>query len=754
VETWPTTRRREPLASGQSRRTRLRSALEEVDRLRELLDHGAAAVLVVGRDGEILDAVAAVDDELGWTPEAVIGHHLADRVHPDDTGRLLDAFAELATHPGERVHGVVVRHRTPTSRWRHVRLDLDDRRDAAVGAVVVTARDVTEERATTAELERAVERQAAVAELGRRALEGAGPSALAREAVRIVRRTLDVGGCELWRHLPSEGLLLLEAASGGSRADAGRVTVAGDDPVPPAVAVEERRAVVVDDLGADPRLAAPPHLESAGAVSMLAVSVTGRFASYGALSVHTDRRRIFTPQDTRFLQSIANALALALERRRAEDETRHLALHDPLTSLPNRTLLVDRLEGVLDRSPASRPDLAVLAVDLDHFKVVNDSLGHDTGDEALRAIARRLRDVVRPGDLVARLDGDEFALLCEHVGSIDRVEAIAARVLAELDRPIALHDRELHVTASVGIAVPNGRPTTAASLLRDVDTALYQAKDRGRNGWAVFDESHRRRALHRLEIEHDLRRALAADELVVHYQPVLEVATGDVVGVEALVRWEHPTRGLVSPGEFIPVAEQSGLIEQLGDVVLRQACAQARAWADDERLPELVLAVNLSARQLLRPDLAAEVGEVIAAAGLEPGRVCLEITESALLAEDASATGAVRALKALGVGIAVDDFGTGYSSLSHLTQLPVDVLKIDRSFIDGIDGDPHDRAMVRSIVGLAHDLGLVAVAEGVETGAQLATLAAIGCDHAQGFLIARPVPADDLELGHRPLAPG
>ncbi|HSL59970.1 MAG TPA: EAL domain-containing protein [Acidimicrobiales bacterium] len=736
--------------AGRGRRARLRRAEDEVARLSTLLDHGATALLVVSRDGTIQDAAAAVDEVLGCDANDLIGANLVDRIHTDDAGRLLDAFTELAARPGHRVHGVVVRHRTDAGRWRHVELGLADRRlDAAVGALVLSARDVTEERATTAQLERAVERQAGVAELGRRALEGAGPATLAREAVRIVRRTLDVDGCELWRAVPAERLLLLEAATGATRGQAGEITLSADDPVPAAVAVDERRAVVVDDLATDPRIAAPPHLETVGAVSSLAVPVTGRYRAYGALAVHSTRRHVFTPDDTRFVQSIANALALALERRRAEDETRHQALHDSLTSLPNRLLLVHRIDGAIERAEGERPDLAVLAIDLDHFKLINDSLGHQTGDLVLEEVARRLRQVVRPGDLVARLDGDEFALLCEDVGSIDRVEAIALRVLAVLDRPIHLADRDLHVTASVGVAVPTGWPITATSLLRDVDTALYQAKDRGRNGWALFDEAHRRRALARLEVEHDLRRALDADELVVHYQPVIDVASGEAVSVEALVRWQHPTRGLVPPGEFIPVAEQTGLIERLGEVVLRAACAQLRSWRDDAGMPQLLMAVNLSARQLLRPGLASEVGEILDAAGIEPADVCLEITESALLAQDESATAAVRALKALGVRIAVDDFGTGYSSLSHLTQLPVDVLKIDRSFISGIDADAHDRALVRSIVGLAHDLGITAVAEGVETGAQLATLASIGCDQAQGYLIARPAPAGDLDLGRR-----
>jgi len=714
-------------------------------RLAALLEHGGGAVVVLDGDDRFVDVTQGAAGLLGWSASDLAGAAIADRVHADDRDRLAAGLAEAGRVAGARAEGVVVRHATATHRWRTVELTIANRRaDPDVHGLVVGVRDITDERAAVAELERAVERQAGIAQLGRRALEGAEPSALAQEAVDIVRRTLDADGAELLRAVATEGVILVEAASGDTADVAGQVTIAATDPVPEVVAAHERRDVVVDDLGADPRLQPAAHLDAVGAVSALVVPVIGRWGPYGALSVHTRRRRVFTPDDARFVGSIANALALALERRRAEEETLHQALHDTLTGLPNRALFVNRLEHAVERP--NDAVTAILLIDLDHFKVVNDSLGHELGDALLIEVGRRLRRVVRSGDLIARIGGDEFGLLYEDLAPTTQIEDFATRIIAALDSPFPAAGHQLHLGASIGIAVHRGGPTSAAALLRDADTAVYQAKDRGRGSWVLFDQSHRTRAVARLETESELRHALDTDQLEVHYQPIIELATGATTGVEALVRWRHPERGLVLPDEFIPLAEQVGLIEQLGGIVLRRATTQARRWMDRPGAPPLLVAVNLSARQALRPGLVEEIATILEAAGVPPEGLCIELTESVLLTDLARTADAIRALRATGIRIAVDDFGTGYSSLSYLTRLPVDVVKIDRSFITALERGSDERAVVRSIIMLAHDLGLVALAEGVETAAQRDALVELGCDQAQGYWFGRPLPANQLVL--------
>ncbi len=606
----------------------------------------------------------------------------------------------------------------------------------------------SEQATATAELEASLEQQQGIAQLGRRALEGADPALLAVEAITIVKRTMKVDGVELYRHVEEDDLLLLEAAAGPTTDLAGLITLRRADQVPESIAISERKTVVVDDYATDTRFSVPPHLHTGGPASLLSVPVTGPGQPYGALSVHSRTRRIFRPDDTVFLHSIANALGLALDRRRAEEETLHRAFHDALTGLPNRTLFVHRLARTIERR-ADSANIGVFVVDLDHFKVINDSLGHELGDALLIEVANRLRDCVRPGDMVARLGGDEFALLCEDLDSDELINSITTRVSEALDTPVEISGRGIHVSASMGVALAAGTTSTSASLLRDADIALYQAKDSGRGGWALFEETHRARAVNRLETESELRQAVPAGELRVHYQPTVDLATGHTTGVEALVRWKHPVRGLIRPTEFIPIAEQTDLIDRVGRWVLEEACGQLARWS---RLPEtarLSVAVNLSVRQLSQPGLADEVALVVGQLGIDPSKLCLEITESALMIDLEQALAAIRALKQLGIRIAVDDFGTGYSSLAYLTRLPIDVLKIDRSFVSAIAHDPQDRAITRGIIDLAHSLDLIVVAEGVETQQQLVLLQAMGCDQGQGFLFARPAKADELSMRPR-----
>ena len=433
------------------------------------------------------------------------------------------------------------------------------------------------------------------------------------------------------------------------------------------------------------------------------------------------------------------------DRRRAEDTLVHQALHDPLTGLPNRLLFVDRLEQALRRVQRQDSRLAVLFLDLDRFKLVNDTHGHAAGDLVLTTTTRRLQQVLRPGDTVARLGGDEFTVLCEDIEPGASILAIADRALASLAAPIALDDgRQAHVTASIGVAVVGPGELSAEAILADADSAMYRAKERGRNRLEVFDQSMRVDVVARVEQSAALRRAVEEGELLVHYQPEVRLDDESMTGVEALVRWQHPELGLLAPGEFIGLAEDTGLVVALGADVLRTACREVATWSPAGGPGAPQLSVNLSARQLSDPQVIDSVWEVLRETGLEPSRLCLEITESVLMDDVESSVEALLGLKALGVRLAIDDFGTGYSSLSYLRRFPVDTVKIDRSFVSGLGTDPAAEAIVAAVVNLAHAIGLVVVAEGVETEQQLVLVRALGCDRAQGFFWSRPLDAPHI----------
>ena len=384
-------------------------------------------------------------------------------------------------------------------------------------------------------------------------------------------------------------------------------------------------------------------------------------------------------------------------------------------------------------------------MDLDRFKAVNDSLGHDAGDQLLVAVARRLQDAVRPADTVARLAGDEFVVLCDGVSDAGGAVAAAERLRAALVEPVRLDTDLVHVTASIGIALADGSTNTPEALLQASDVAMYRAKQDGRSRFEIFDEKMRTQTLNRLRTETRLAQAVEHGELQLYYQPVISTGDGRVVGFEALVRWHHPEHGLLLPADFIGVAEESGLIVPIGTWVLEEACRQAQRWETNlETDAPLEIAVNLSGRQLAQSDFASVAAAIVAEADIDPNRVqlCLEITESLLMRDPEATAVTLQELKSSGMRLAIDDFGTGYSSLAYLKWFPVDTVKVDRSFIAGIDSDPADRAIVGAVIELAHALGITVVAEGVETRGQLTRLRSLGCDQAQGFLFARPHPAD------------
>ncbi len=417
-------------------------------------------------------------------------------------------------------------------------------------------------------------------------------------------------------------------------------------------------------------------------------------------------------------------------------------LHDPLTALPSRALLVDRLEHGLARARRPRSTLAVLFLDLDNFKQVNDSLGHEAGDELLLAIKPRLIGALRPGDTVARFGSDEFAVVCENLANEAGAVSIARRILEALTDPVPAGGTEHFVSASIGIVVVEGGGAAASEVLRDASAAMHRAKQAGGSRWELHDDSMRRRLLARVSAERELRDAVPAEQLRLYYQPVIDLEGPRVIGAEALVRWQHPARGLLLPGEFIPLAEETGAILTVGKWVIEHAISDGARW--QRAFPELRLTVslNLSARQVAQAGIPRIVRDALRDNGVEPGQVELEITESALIDAGEMPGEVLGALKDLGVRLVLDDFGTGYSSLSYLKRFPIDAIKIDRSFISGLGSDRGDTAIVAAVINMARALDISVIAEGVETEDQAGSLRAMGCDYAQGFHYSPPVPGD------------
>jgi len=444
------------------------------------------------------------------------------------------------------------------------------------------------------------------------------------------------------------------------------------------------------------------------------------------------------------LRHVGTQIARIFERRRAEDQLIFDALHDTLTRLPNRMLLIDRLQHGLVRLKR-HPDgqFAVLILDLDRFNVVNDSLGHHVGDELLKEVAYRLTGCLRQPDTIARLGGDEFALLIENITSVKDIEQIADRIHSVLASPIILDGHELFINASIGVTLSAPHYERPEELLRDADAAMYRAKADGKARHAIFDVAMHKRAVGLLRLESDLRRAIEREELLLHYQPIIELRTGKLKGFEALVRWKHPQHGLVSPAEFIPIAEDTGLIVPIGRWVLREACRQLREWQNRSSTP-LTMSVNVSAKQMEKQDIVHSVVRALDDVNLPAWHLKLEVTESALVRDD-QAEKMLGELRGLGVGLSLDDFGTGYSSLSHLNRFPFDTIKVDRSFVNEMTGDGSKGKIVRAIVMLSQILDMSVIAEGVETVEQVKELIELGCACAQGFYFSRPRDAQTVD---------
>lgn len=448
--------------------------------------------------------------------------------------------------------------------------------------------------------------------------------------------------------------------------------------------------------------------------------------------------------DGRIVQIQASSRDIT-ERKAFEEQLARQAYTDPLTGLSNRVALLDRMTHAITRATRRHEQVAVVFLDLDNFKMVNDSLGHEAGDHLLIFVARRLQGCLRAEDTAARLGGDEFTILLEGVHEVQDVVRVVDRISAALQAPFIVDGHEVFVTFSIGMTLSRSGQQDPRELLREADVAMYYAKHKGKARSAFFDASMNFRLLDRLSLESDLRRAVERGEFRVHYQPMIDLASGSISGVEALVRWEHPERGMIYPDEFIPLAEETGLIVEIGEWVLKEACRQAQGWeAVYQGSAPLTISVNLSAGQLLQPDLSETVARTLAETGMSPTSLQLEITESVLMQDVETAIRVLHELKSLGVQLAIDDFGTGYSALSYFKRFPFDVLKIDRTFVKGLGEDKQDSAIVRTVIMLAKTLNLVVVGEGIETSTQLGQLQVLGCDRGQGYHFARPLPGEEV----------
>ncbi len=675
------------------------------ERFRLLVQNSPDAVIVIDELGNFNYASPQIEALLGYTPEQLIGTSSLDLIHPDDADDAAVAIANTVEAAGDRGNGVGLRARHANGSYIPIEVTgssaLDD---PVVGGIIVSVRDM-------------------------------------RESIRIAAtlEEIEIRFRQVFDHSPI-GMVITGLDGKFAKVNAALCDMLGHT-------AEELAELTTKDLTHPDDLDATLHHFS-------------ELLRGDARSFSAEKR--FRCRDGRYVWARVSVTAVTdaankplyfighvenvTERKQIEDRMAYDATHDALTGLPLRTLLLDHLELALAGARRHSTRVAVLFIDLDRFKHVNDSMGHAAGDELLTEVARRLRSAVREIDTPGRFGGDEFVVVCPDLADVRDVVLIAERIRQLLEEPFQVRGAPVFISASVGIAVADAE-TDAATLLGQADTAAYRAKDRGRNRYEIFDEELRASVAHRLETEMGLRYALEHDELRLVYQPIVDMSSRDIVGFEALVRWERDGR-VRTPAEFLAVAEETGLIVPLGHQVLEQACHQIATWRralPGVRLPRL--SVNLSARQLACPDLAKDVRRTLAATGVHAEDLCLEITETVLMQDTPQASAVVNELRDLGIRLAIDDFGTGYSSLSYLRRLPVSAVKIDRSFTVGLGTDDEGATIVASVVSLAHALHMEIIAEGVETIEHVEALLALGCDQAQGYYFSRPVHPDAaLEL--------
>lgn len=669
------------------------------ERLRAILvQYGTDIITILEADGTIRYESPALERMMGYRPEERVGKSVFEYLHPDELEAARRRFADFLENQ-ELNAPTEYRFRHADGSWRYLEATASNLLDDPdVRGIVINTRDVSERRQMEQEVRESEERFRTV-------VEQAADALFIHD---LDGRLVDVNqqACESLGYTKDELLTL-------------SVTDIETNLEPGGFAKLWQRIISEGPITLD-----GIHRRKDGTDFPVEVRV-------GLLEINGGQLMLAAARDI-------------TERKALEEELSYQAFHDSLTGLPNRALFLDRLEHALARRDPGAT--AMLFLDLDNFKAVNDSLGHDVGDKLLVSVAERLWGCMRPEDTVARFGGDEFTILLEGLTDVDGARGAAERLMECLQTLFEVADQEIFLTTSIGIALSVSGRESPTDLMRNADVALYRAKEKGRAGYEIFDATMDVGAREQLKLAADLRQALEGEQLVLHYQPKVELATGTVVGVEALLRWEHPERGLVSPAEFVPIAEETGLIWPIGRWVLREACRQLKEW-QRQRLSDhpLTVSVNLSARQFQHPDLISEVGEALEETGLEPDCLVLEITESMIMGGTEHNISMLKRLKDLGVKISIDDFGTGYSSLAYLKRFPVDELKIDRSFVGGLDDNPEDATIVEVVIGLASVLGLQVVAEGVETFGQADRLQNLRCAQGQGYYFARPLPVSQLE---------
>jgi len=711
---------------------------------RALLQNITDTVTIVDANQRVLETSAEFQTVLGHNPATWIGGYALDLIHPDDHDMAHDAFAWVEANPGVERQALL---RTLHADGHYEVIEYTARNllhDPAVNGVVLTTRNVT-----------AVKRAEALL-----ASESSILELIARDA--SLDETLPAVAAMVADHTTSlTGVFMLPA-------DDGPLTMGGtsdsfpDDLVDAILLVPPVWLITEYQRSPDRHVFAVPDL-TVTASNPLIQGHQQQLLDLGFRSVHiapiADRRsdelfgiivwyhqqpHVATDHENNAAAVAGHLAAIAIERARAQNELVHRARHDALTGLPNRSVVLEHLASALSRARRTGNHVAVLFVDLDRFKVVNDSLGHGAGDRLIARFAGRLANLVRPDDLVGHFAADEFVIVLENVDEVDEALVISNRIERSLKEPFGLPEGEVILSASTGIALSTGTET-AEELLHHADAALAQAKRLGRSRAEIYDRDLRALALEQLRIEHDLRQALDRNELAVHFQPELSLATGRIVGAEALLRWHHPERGLVAPDEFITIAEETGMIRRIGAWVLEESIRHAVEWRSSQPAHHaFVISVNLSARQLTSPELVETVRTLLDRYGWPPAQLMLELTESILIDDRDTALDTLGLLKGLGVRLAIDDFGTGYSSLNYLHRFPVDVVKIDRSFVAPLEADGSGSPVATAVLQVARVLGLVCCAEGVEEASQLEGLRLLGCDWAQGFHFAIALPPDEF----------
>ncbi len=712
----------------------------EAEALHRLVEQAPVAIVTVDRRGRIALVNAEAERLLRHPPGALIGREVEDLLPAELRAAHRRHREAYAAAPQVRRIGAGRDLRALRGDGTEIMVEasLNPMSDGATQVVLV---DVTERKRVERELERRAARERAVASLGERALEGAGIRELEQLACGLVAEHLAVDTCAALEADGLEDALVVRAAVGlGERAVGRATTLSGSEF---AGALRAGEAIAIHDASGHPVAESRELMAQVGVRSAGAVLVGARKDMLGVLAVGSRAPRHFTADDLAFLKATANVLADAIRRVRAEAAIRHHALHDPVTGLPNRVLLTERIRHWLDGAARTELQSAVLVVDVDDFKHVNDTLGHHVGDDLLRAIGPRLRAAVRPGDTVARFTAGGFVVFCEDLAGEHDAVLVADRVRAALRRSFQLVGGRRHsITASVGVALSERPPLTVDDMIRNAEIAVHRAKRDGRDRSVVFSQGLRDSVVRRGRMEAGLRDAMAREEIDVHFQPIVTIDERRVVGLEALARWSHPERGPVSPAEFIPLAEGAGLIGALGEQVMRTAARHAAEW--NRAGHDVFTSVNLSAKQVTDPATLDLVREILDETGLRPDRLAFEVTETAVLGDTTAACAVIEGLRATGARVKLDDFGTGYSSLSHLRALPFDCLKIDRSFVAEITDDAESRALLETIARMGHIVGADVIAEGVETDEQHELLRRLGCEYAQGWLHGRPMPAGDV----------